>query len=558
MTFNSTSRDLGVYLQMLWNGAHGQPFQTTILESNRVHLAEHVALLLTVLAPAFALAPDANWLFVAQSAVLALAGVPVYLLARQRLGGMLLPTLVMAAYFAMPMLTEVAFDAIYPITWTALPLGFSAYFLLSGRLRAGVALAVVALPMEEEAGLMVVGLGLFLLLQPGSRRVGVGLAGTALLWLALVALVVMPRFHEPSTLPSGGENRTVAHFEALRDKPGAILGDLFGARLPLLGRWLVAPTGGVALLAPQAVLIDLPHAATLLLADKEGRYRRHWGGPTIPIIWLATVVGLARLRRPPLRAMGVGLMLIGTVATYVLDSNLPGGGDYDPADAVWTDRSEQFRYVVDRVPPGVSVAASRRALGHLADHSELYVYPPNYAGALWPPERHIGAYVLDLTNGQTADALRTRQSPLRARPPYVAWSVGPDALLLTEQAPAPAAAIDRELAGVVLHGAEVRRGRSGLEVTLQWRAGARTPGSMTRVVRVFGADGTLLVEARGLALDDFMPSGDWPPGQIVVDRVTLPFAGAGPVALEVGWADRNGRLDVVRLAVDGDMVAVDR
>src|SRR5687768_13449892 len=51
VTYNSTSRDIGVYLQMLWNTGHARPFQTTLLESNRIHLAEHVALLLPVLSP---------------------------------------------------------------------------------------------------------------------------------------------------------------------------------------------------------------------------------------------------------------------------------------------------------------------------------------------------------------------------------------------------------------------------------------------------------------------------------------------------------------------------
>ena len=97
LTFNSTSRDIGVYLQMLWNTGHGRPFQTTLLESNRLHLAEHVALLLPVLSPLYALRPDPRWLFVAQTTVLALAAAPVYLLARRLLGGVLLPTLFVAA-----------------------------------------------------------------------------------------------------------------------------------------------------------------------------------------------------------------------------------------------------------------------------------------------------------------------------------------------------------------------------------------------------------------------------------------------------------------------------
>ena len=97
-TYNSTSRDFGVYLQVLWNTAHGQPFATTLLESNRVHLAEHVALVLPLLAPFYAAWPDPRWPLVLQHAVLGLSAAPVYLLARRLLGGTWLPTLVVSAF----------------------------------------------------------------------------------------------------------------------------------------------------------------------------------------------------------------------------------------------------------------------------------------------------------------------------------------------------------------------------------------------------------------------------------------------------------------------------
>ncbi|MBA2448913.1 MAG: DUF2079 domain-containing protein, partial [Chloroflexi bacterium] len=94
-TYNSTSRDIGVYLQVLWNTGHGQPFSTTLLESNRIHLAEHLAPLLALLAPGYAVAPDPRWLLVLQQASLALSAVPIYLLARRLLGGVWPPTLVL-------------------------------------------------------------------------------------------------------------------------------------------------------------------------------------------------------------------------------------------------------------------------------------------------------------------------------------------------------------------------------------------------------------------------------------------------------------------------------
>ena len=38
---------------------------------------------------------------------------------------MLLPTLFVAAFFLMPTVTEVAYDAFYPVIWAALPVSFA-------------------------------------------------------------------------------------------------------------------------------------------------------------------------------------------------------------------------------------------------------------------------------------------------------------------------------------------------------------------------------------------------------------------------------------------------
>jgi uncharacterized membrane protein len=547
VTFNSTSRDIGVYLQMLWNTAHGHPFQTTLLESNRVHLAEHVALLLPVLSPAFAVVPDARWLFGMQSTMLALAAVPVYLLARRLLGGIALPTLFVAAYFAMPTVTEIGFDAFYPVTWAALPIGFAAYFLLTDRPRQGAALAILALPIEEETGLAVLGLGLFLLLRAGQRRLGGALALLAVLWLGLIALVIMPRFHEPSTLPAPGDIRTVDHFSQLLAHPDAIIEDFALHRVPLAARWLLAPTGGLIFLAPQVAIIDVPQAATLLLADKDGRFRRHWAAPMLPTIWMASVVGLAALGRPRLRVFGATLMIVGTLACYSIDNNLPGGGDYDPSDLVWSDRAEQMQYLVDRVPAGASVGASRRVLSQLSSRAELYVYPPSYLGKLWPPERRLQAYVLDLTNDGTHDALASRQSPLRASRPYAIWLSGDAGMLLLDRAPEPTTVVDRDVGGLQLHGLDVRRSDGDYDIEAYWQAPDRVGRPLTRVMRLLDASDVTLAELSGLALDDVFPTQEWPAGQVIVERSRLAPERGTPTQIEIGWVATSGVVSTVRL-----------
>lgn len=549
VSFNSTSRDIGVYLQMLWNTAHGRPFQTTLLESNRIHLAEHVALLLPVLSPLYALRPDPRWLFVAQTAVLALAATPVYLLARRLLGGVFLPTLFVAGYFLMPTVTEVAYDAFYPVIWAALPVGFAAYFLLTDRVRPGVALALLAIPIEEEAGLAVLGLGLLLMLRRGHRRLGLALAGLALLWLGLVAMVVMPRFHEPSTLPVSGETRTVDHFAALRQHPAETVSDLVTQRVPRAARWLLAPTGGLSLLAPQVLIVDVPQASTLLLADKGERFRRHWTAPMLPTIWLSALVGFAALRGRPLRMLGIGLLVTGTLATYLLDSNLPGGGDYDPADLAWSERAEQHAYLVARVPPGASLVASRRSLGAVADRSELYVFPPSYAGKLWPPERRAQAYLLDLSNDGTQEELLRRQSPLRASRPYAIWLAGAEAMLLLDRAPEAEQQLERDLSGVRLLGLWARQDGETVEVEAHWQAIAKPAARLTRVVTILDAEGRVLAESRGIALDAYLPTEQWPAGQQVVERVRLDAQPGRNRVVRVQWVNEAGAGDAFELGI---------
>src|SRR5215203_5951060 len=167
-TYNSTSRDLAVYLQVIWNTANAHPFATTLLEHNRLHVAEHLAGLIALASPLYRAIPDPRLLLMVQQAVLTLTGIPVFLWARHRLG----PgwaALLTICYFAMPTLTEVALDAFYPVVFTALPLGFAAYFALRSRPAAAYILGLIALPIEEEAGLVALGIGLMMIFSSHSR-----------------------------------------------------------------------------------------------------------------------------------------------------------------------------------------------------------------------------------------------------------------------------------------------------------------------------------------------------------------------------------------------------
>jgi hypothetical protein len=206
-------------------------------------------------------------------------------------------------------------------------------------------------------------------------------------------------------------------------------------------RWWLYPTGGVALLSPPTLAIAGPPAAALLLADRPGRFRRHWAAPMLPVIWLAAAAGLSRLKHRPGLLLAAGVLLAGaSVLMYRLDGSLPGGSQYEAQDVVWADLGRDLQRLGSQIPPEASVAASRRGLAHLAQRRELYVYPPDpYGPSLWPPDEWPEYLLLDLRNDDTARAFQAAGGPLGAEARYEVIERTPNAVLLrrVEQATSP-------------------------------------------------------------------------------------------------------------------------
>jgi uncharacterized membrane protein len=535
-TYNSTSRDLAVYLQVIWNTANGQPFATTLLEHNRLHVAEHLAGLIAIIAPIYRAIPDPRLLLAIQQAVLTLTGIPVFLWARYCLGSGM-ATLLTACYFAMPTLTEVALDAFYPVVFTALPLAFAAYFALRSRPAAACILALLALPLEEEAGLVAFGIGLFMLVRVGTRRWGLLLSIVAATWLVLATTVIMPRFHDPTTLSSAG-NRTAGHFSMLRTQPGQLANELTRRRLPLAAEWLLLPTGGLALAGPQVLAMAAPELGALLLADNEGRYRRHWVAAALPLFWMASIAGLARFTGPRQRRVVASLVVLGTISSFLIDSSLPGGGDYEPFDAVWSSRAEQIERAIQEVPRDAPAAASRRALAYLANRSALYVYPPSYSGSLWPVDPLPRYWLFDLTNDQTREQLQGRSSPLRAQDPETIWTMGSDVALLAPNGARLPRPVSIPMDWGQLQAWDVQRVGNGLELILHWESLRRPSRAQVRFIRFLGADDQELQRVTDNPLDGIYPTNEWQRGQQWIDRSLLDSSLAG-ARIQVGSAERG-------------------
>lgn len=151
--FQTTTWDQGLYQQALWSTMHGRPFyEAADVETGGYGslLQVHTVFLFYVLAPLYGLLPSQVTLFAVQSAVVAVAAVPLYLLARDLTSSSRLGLVAAAFYLAgTPTLSSVLYDfhpeAFLPVELFTLALLWERERYSWGLLAAGVAFTTIEL-----------------------------------------------------------------------------------------------------------------------------------------------------------------------------------------------------------------------------------------------------------------------------------------------------------------------------------------------------------------------------------------------------------------------------
>lgn len=554
-TFHTRARDMGIYTQVLWNTGQGRPFASTLLEQNRLHIAEHVAPVLALLVPLYAALPDPRLLLLLQQVCLAGAGLPIFFWARRRVGDLAALGL-LVGYLLMPATSRIAFSEFHPVVMAALPVALGVTAALDGRSRAAAVWLVLALLVEEETAPVVGAAGAYLWLRH-RRWSGCGLGALAAAWLLALTLVVMPGFHDRRTLEQVAGNRTLDHYEQVQEQPSRALEWLAGERGAHAATWLLLPTLGLPLLAPAVLAIALPSFALLFLADRAGNVAGHWAGAVLPVYWIAAGAGLARLlgwagrwesdgRRLAARAV-VAALAVTLAGCFWAYSYFPGGGEHDADWLAWTEHEENLAEAVALVPPTIPLDATRRVVPHLAHRPEVYQFPSTlYAAPMRPDLRDLDLFLFDLTDSQTRRALDAtdQDTVLTRRPRFTVRVWGEAVLLLTRDRPTPARPADATFGGALrLVGYEVAQRPGRVRLTAFWETTARL-GAWVRVAELVGADGRVAARVETAPLDPYLPPARWDRGQLVVEAIDLrppPDTPAGPYRLRLGWRDQRGR-----------------
>jgi uncharacterized membrane protein len=341
--------------------------------------ADHLNLLLFLVAPLWALMPS-NVLFAwVQVAAYAGTAILLFAVARLRLGSSAWAATIASAFLLSPLPTWSLHNHFSSSPFLILFLPAAIWCLLRGKTGWYWAAIAGLLLSREDAAILAMAIGLYAVAETRRYWLGALTVAIAGAYLALVVRVVMPYlaggFPYPYVgLGYGWLGATPA--EALRrlvGDPLGVVGHLTeqGAvralalhLLPFAFTPLVS-WRGLILLTPLIYLVFHLHAHTLSyhhayraaalagLAAVEGvRVLRHHVLPRIP-------GGLAE------PALATAILLLAT-GTHVLAAYSPVSRNFDPREFTVGPRERAMRGAMRRVPPGRRVTASRVYLTHLA------------------------------------------------------------------------------------------------------------------------------------------------------------------------------------------------
>lgn len=384
-TAGPQAEDTAYYSQVLWNTVHGN-FLSGNVQQERLYnppvtsdLALHVSpVLLLVLAPAYAVFPHFLTLLVLRDLALVAAAWPLFLLARELLGGAGGVAAVLL-YLANPVIIGQGTDAFYLLQLAPLPFFWAFRAFVKREFGSFLLWMGAILAAREDAAIACAGFGLLALLQRRPFKWWCFGLGIPIFWWGLVTEVIQPAFGGWRSggfqvALTGGGTSLLGTYTVLLTHPSWIVGVLRQGGLRFIYK-LFRSVGFLALLGTEAVLA-VPALAAILFLHRVLYSALDPVSHLVLLPWCAlvgtTVVVVNRLGRKykwDLRVFSVILLLLVPSASLV--DGLKNAVQIRQSTSVRND-PEALREAIRLVPSNASIAASNYALPALSKRYKLY------------------------------------------------------------------------------------------------------------------------------------------------------------------------------------------
>lgn len=377
--------DMGIFDQGVWllSRFHA-PFVTV---TGRNLFGDHTSFVLLLAVPLYWIWPEAQTLLVLQALLIAAAAVPIYLLARRRLGSTPLATALALAYLLNPALQNGNMEQFHPEAFLVLFLAVAIYAALKWRPALLIAATVGCLLVKEDTALLVAPLAAWVAWRR-SRRLGLGLAVAASVYMAfaygvVIRLLLGTASFYANRIPFGGAGGLAA---APFVHAGRFWSYLTSGRKPFYVWQMGAAFGWSFLVAPEIAAIGILTFAENVLSNfpymQEIVY--HYSLPLVPVFAMGTVFAVSRLRVPRVRTAAVGYVLASSIVACYLWGLAPFSRDsVYPHSAPDSPAVRAVNQALRTVPPNAVVSAAYAFVSHLDHRQYCYQWPTPFRATYW-------------------------------------------------------------------------------------------------------------------------------------------------------------------------------
>jgi uncharacterized membrane protein len=377
--------DMGIYDQGVWllSRFHA-PFVTIM---GRDLFGDHSSLIMLLIVPLYWIYPSVATLCVLQSVSLALGALPVYLLARDRLGGTVLPSLLGGAFLLHPAIQGGNLEQFHPECFLVPLIGFAVYAAVTWRPRLLLVTVVLCLLVKEDVGLLIAPLGLWVCLRR-DRRLGIKMIlGAAAAGLVATQVIMKGFFGVPELhgdrIPFGGLH---GFMTTTLKKPGQVVNYLVSESRPFYVWQMLVPSAMMFLRAPGVAAIAILVVASNVLSTFPYQHmlQFHYSLAIVPVVALGTVLGIAALRRLRWRAIAVvAVTLLSLWATFLWGSLPAISQNKIPHWKPSNPQVHDINAVLSALPPNAVVSAQYSFVTHVDHRTRVYEWPVPFKAEYW-------------------------------------------------------------------------------------------------------------------------------------------------------------------------------
>ena len=413
--------DLGNVDQTVWNTVHGRPLHFTTQPAVGEHrMGMHVEPILFLISLSYLVYPNPKTLLVIQTLALALGAIPLYALARRRLGSPWAALAFPFAYLMLPALQSVNLFEFHAVALAPLFLLSAFYFMdratwPKSRTPASAdthrldwilyaAFVLFALSCKEDISLIVMLLGVYVAVLRKRWLAGVLTFVVGLVWFYTAVYVVIPHFR-PAGSPFlafyanlGGD--PISMVWTLLTQPKVFWEHVYTAENARVLMALLLPLAGLPILGFPFWILAGPSLGISLLSNNPLMHRMeryHYAASMIPVILTAAVFGLDWLSRVvPGKSKRGRSVRVTVLATLIVVASLwyhyHRGFTPLSRSFSWPDVTPHHRMldeIVGEIPADAVISAQANLFPHVSQRERAY---------LWPDPRDKEYVLLDVSD----------------------------------------------------------------------------------------------------------------------------------------------------------------